>query len=203
MRDLIGCLALACGLALAIPARAEEIASAYSDLDLDTTCTRFAAAPEGEGDWANFACAGFKGHPVLVFTGDLRQSVIYGFPPSGDLAPAWESFSGFNSTGPRIEWRVSRTGDVEIPFATIHRWFVSDPDDEEDKIEVLVVEKVAHPGTADGCAVGYVVASGNPDANENARTIADQTARDFECGADQPTLIPGAVPVPDFVRESR
>lgn len=186
-------------LASVSPAQA-QIVSAYSDVDTEKTCTRFAGSEEGEGDWANFVCDGYRGYPVFLYYSDMRESLFYGHTPGGDLAPAWESFSGFNSTGPKIEWRIGRFGDHDLPFATIHRWFVSDPDDPDRKVEVLVVEKVGQPYERDGCAIAYVVASGNPGANEKARRYADELAYGFACGADQPAIDTGSVPVPEFMR---
>lgn len=189
------------GAMLWTAAAAGEVSSAYSDLVADRDCTTFAAAdPDEGGDWANLVCNGYRGYPVFIYYGDARESLFYGFPPAGDLAPVWESFDAFNSTGPKIEWRLETDGNGAVPFATIHRWFVSDPDDTSENIEVLVVEKVGQPHERDGCAVGYVVATGNPDANEKARRIADLQAREFACGADQPVIDQGSVPVPPFNR---
>lgn len=190
-------------LALAGRAGAQQVTSAYSEI-ADATCTTYAAPGAGEegGDWANLVCDGHRGYPVFIFYADARESVFYGFPPAGDLAPSWESFSAFNSTGPRIEWRIETVDGRAIPFATIHRWFVSDPEDADAKTEVLVVAKVGQPSAREGCAVGYVVATGNPGANEKARLVADGQVRDFVCGADQPTILEGSVPVPEFTREA-
>ena len=196
-------LATLFGTVLALPAAAARISSAYTDLDVGKVCTKYAAPKPGEeGDWANFVCAGYKGYPVFLFYGDLRESLFYGFPPTVDPAPRWESFSGFNRSGPRIEWRLETNGDTTIPFATIHRWFVSDSEDATRETEVLVVEKVGQPDKREGCAVGYVVATGNPRANEQARKIADQNARTFRCGTSQPAEISGGVPMPAHTRFS-
>jgi hypothetical protein len=114
----------------------------------------------------------------------------------------WESFSAFNGTGPKIEWRIEKDGQKAIPFAVIHRWFVSDdPDEPERKTEVLAIEKVGQIGVGEGCTVGLVVATGNPKANETARRIADEQARQFACGADERVLVSGDVPMPDFDRQ--
>ena len=182
----------------AAKAGAQEIASAYTDLDAERDCSVFAAAGEDDGDWANMICPGYRGYPVVIYYSDLRESIFYGFPPDGDLAPAWESFGAFNAAGPRIEWRIEKEGGRETPFATIHRWFVSKPEG-EGNIEVLVVEKVGQIHGREGCAVGYVVATGNPDANDRARRIADEQARGFTCG-DAPVVEAGSVPAPDIVR---
>ncbi len=182
----------------AVAARAETIESVYTDLDIDRDCAMISTAEEG-GDAADYVCSGYYGFPVLLFYADLRESVFYGFPPEGTLA--WESFDAFNSTGPKIEWRIAVNGDRKLPFAAIHRWFVNDvPEEPEKKTEVLVVEKVGQPDERQGCAVGYVVATGNPKANETARRIADEQVRDFSCGADEPAIVGGAVQLPSFTR---
>jgi hypothetical protein len=180
-------------------AAAGEISSAYTDIDAENDCTTFASATEGEGDWANLVCSGYRGYPVLIYSADLRESVFYGFPPGGDLAPAWESFSAFNSTGARIEWRIDTDNGRSVPFAAIHRWFVSaDPENPDKQIEVLVVEKVGQMHERDGCAVGLVLATGKPEANEAARKLADERARNFTCGVDKRVIV--GDPMPDFSR---
>lgn len=194
MRRLSGVVVSAAMACLCASANADVISSEYTKLDIERDCTAFSAAVEGDGDWANLTCNGFRGYPVLIYYSDLRESLHYGFPPSGDLAPRWESFGGFNSTGETIEWRLEETEHGRKPFATIHRWTVSDTAS-DGEIQVLVVEKVAQPG-GDGCVVGYVVASGNGEANQQARDIADQEARLFACGADTPLVRQGTVDLP-------
>lgn len=94
-------------LLAAFPAWGENI-SAYSDHVVEKNCTQFDVAEVGNGDWANFVCDGYRGYPVFLYYSDLRESLFYGHPPGGDLAPVWESFSAFNSTGQKIEWRIAR-----------------------------------------------------------------------------------------------
>jgi hypothetical protein len=193
-------LCLAALFGLAGTASAAEITSTYTELDTERDCSIFASAGEEDGDWANMVCAGYRGYPVVIYYSDLRESVFYGFPPDGDLAPAWESFLAFNRTGPTVEWRIEREATHERPFATIHRWFVSDIDFPDEEVEVLVVQKVGQIHGREGCVVGYVMATGNPDANEKARRIADTQAREFACGADQPAVDSGDVPLPPVAR---
>ncbi|WP_367717086.1 hypothetical protein AB2N04_03540 [Nitratireductor sp. GISD-1A_MAKvit] len=181
--------------ALAGAAYAVEIKSAYTKIETDKNCAVFSAPQEDDpGDWLNLVCSGWRGYPVIVHYGDARESVFYGFPPEGELE--WESFSGFNSTGPTVEWRIMSDGDRKWPFATIHRWFVDDGEGDGDNIEVLVVEKVGQVSAREGCVVGYVVATGNENANEKARRIADGQAFDFACGADQPVVDAGDLMLP-------
>lgn len=180
------------------PVLAGPPSSAYTDLDIDRDCTVFAMAEEGEGEWANLVCNGYRGYPVFLYSGDLRETAFYGFTHTGDLQPAWESFSAFNSVGPKIEWRLETIGDRSVPFATIHRRTVTQDDQPSGKLEVLVVSKVGQVGTRDGCVVGLVLATGHPEANETAPTIADERARDFACGSEKPVSM--GEPMPAFRR---
>lgn len=178
------------------PALGGEISSAYTEIDTQKSCSVFSSNEEG-GEFANLACSGWNGYPVLIYSGDLRESLFYGFPPAGH--PPWESFSAFNTAGPRIEWRIETDGSRAVPFATIHRRFVNaDPDNPERRTEVLVVSKVGAVDQRDGCVVGLVLATGNPGANEGARKLADDRARAFVCGLDQRSVV--GEPMPDFTR---
>lgn len=184
-------------LPFALPATAADMSSEYTDLDAQKHCVGYAAT-DGEGDWAKLACAGYRGYPVLIDYDDGRESVFYGFPRQGENEPAWESFNGFNSSGPKIEWRLEKRGDNLVPVATIHRRSVSDPENPGKNLEVLVVAKVGQPIERDGCTIGLVLASGNPKANETARKIADEQAATFACGADERVVV--GEPLPEFSR---
>lgn len=173
-------------------AQAGDISSAYTDLDWKKDCVIYAQAEEGDGDWASLACSGYRGYSVLVAYDDARKSLFYGFP-SSDMTTVWESFVGFNSAGPRLEWRIETIGDRAVPFAVIHRRSISNPDDENKPTEVLVVAKVSQPEKYEGCTVGLVLATGNPAANDEARKLADEKARTFACGKDMRVVI-GDVP---------
>ncbi len=142
MRALLIPIAL---VALGHAARASDISSAYTDLDAKKDCVTYAQSGESDGDWADLACAGYRGYPVLIAYDDARESLFYGFPP-GDMTPVWESFSGFNSAGPKVEWRIETNGDVAVPFAAIHRRSVSNAEDPDKPAEVLVVAKVGQDG---------------------------------------------------------
>ncbi|RWO41147.1 MAG: hypothetical protein EOS12_23790 [Mesorhizobium sp.] len=174
-------------------AQADGISSAYTDLDSKKDCVTYAQAEEGDGDWADLACSGYRGYPVLIAYDDARESLFYGFPPGGDMTTVWESFSGFNSSGAKIEWRIETTGDKAVPYAAIHRRSISNPEDDKKPTEVLLVAKVGQMDARDGCTVGLVLATGNPTANDQARKLADDKARTFACGKDRRTVI-GKVP---------
>ncbi|KFB08582.1 hypothetical protein [Nitratireductor basaltis] len=190
-RILAGLLATA---AFSSTSSAQEFSSVYTDLDAEQNCVVYDQAPDGEGDWSQLLCEGYKGYPVFLSYSDARESVFYGIPPEGEDQPVWESFTPFNSVGKKVEWRLMSYGGKTIPLATIHRWTVVSDLDEE--MEVLVVEKVGQPQAREGCAVGYVAATGNENANEAARRIADNQVFDFACGADQPVVEFGEIPVP-------
>lgn len=174
-------------------ASAGEVSSAYTDLVAGKDCLTYAEAGENDGDWAEIACTGYLGYPVLLSYGDARESVFFGFPPE-DMTATWESFSGFNSSSTKVEWRVEKTGNVSTPFAAILRRSVSiSGEDAEKQVDVLLVAKVAQMEGREGCAVALVAASGNPNANEEARKIADEKARSFACGKDKRVTV-GDVP---------
>lgn len=191
MRAILIPLALL--VTLCQPAHAGAISSAYTDLDWEKDCVTYAQAAQGDGDWADLACSGYRGYPVLVAYDDARESLFYGFPPSGDMVAVWESFTGLNSSAGKIEWRVETDRDKAVPFAVIHRRSISDPEDENKSTEVLLVAKVGQMDARDGCTVGLVLATGNPQANDQARKLADEKARTFACGKDKHTVV-GKVP---------
>jgi hypothetical protein len=176
-----------------LSAHADGISSVYTDLDPTKDCVTYAQAEEGDGDWADLACAGYRGYPVLIAYDDARESLFYGFPPGGDMTSVWESFSGFNSSAPRVEWRIETKGDKTVPFAVIHRRSVSSSDGEDKQTQILLVAKVGQMASRDGCTVGLVLATGNPQANDQARKLADDKARAFACGKDRRIVI-GNVP---------
>ena len=168
---------------------AGEISSEYTDLVAKRDCTTYYASPDGEPS-RDMACSGYRGYPVLLSHGDLRESVFFGFPPAGSLP--WESFPAWNYAGSKIEWRVDTDGDRRIPFAAILRWSVStDPARPKKVTQVLVISKVAQMQDRNGCVIGLVMASGNPAANGEARRIADEKAKTFACGTDKPDPLLG------------
>lgn len=179
MRPITTVLAL---LALAGPASANE--SVYTERDLDR-CETIAETDEGPS--VTLKCAGLRDLPVYFKEGDLRQAQGYGPVGKAWLDEAFESFGTFNHSNARIEWRLDGKG---TPFATIVRWFVSDPETVSDKEtrygQVLVVATVATAENPVSCVVGYVDALANKDANTLARQVADDEAHDFACGLAEP-----------------
>ncbi|MEM1377558.1 MAG: hypothetical protein AAGG69_09230 [Pseudomonadota bacterium] len=170
-----------------VNAHAQSITSEYTKLDVGPACTQFEADEIG----ASFTCPGFKSYGVLFSEYDLRTSIFYGYVGEWYAEGAWESFPTFNSVGDTIEWRVHDG----IPRATIFRWFVEHMDPETGapsdatRGQVLVISKVAQPGSGDGCVMAYVDARANSDANVMARDAADRLLSTFRCRVDEPQYI--------------
>jgi hypothetical protein len=158
--------------------------SAYTDRDLDR-CETIAETDEGPS--ITMKCAGYRENPVYFKEGDLRQSQSYGPIDKAYLEEAFESFGPFNHSNARIEWRLSADA---TPFATIVRWFVSDPEttgaDDARYGQVLVISTIATEEDPTSCVVGYVDALSNKNANEIARKVADDEAQGFACGVNEP-----------------
>lgn len=170
--------ALAALLAGAGGAAAQQLDSAYTDVNLDA-CSVITSDDFG----STWACPGHKGIPVMIAEGDLRFFVSYGLKSTEERA-ASQTPPPFNYLGPRIEWRLSNAEGGWKPFATILRYFTQrDPDEREG--QVLVVTKLEMGAT---CHVAYIDALANPDANSIARDAADELAPDFDCD-DEPEIV--------------
>ena len=160
------------------PATAQQIDSAYTDVDLDA-CSILHSDDFG----TRWACPGYKGIPVMIAEGDLRFFVSYGFGAPDERA-ASQTLPPFNYLGPKIEWRLSNAEGRWKPFATILR-FYTDGEPDADEGQILVVTRLEEGAT---CHVAYVDARANADANELAREAADDMAPDFDC-ADEPEQV--------------
>ena len=149
---------------------------------------------EGPGrveDSPTRVCRGRATFVVLVRKDAKRETVSVGLNrvEAAKEPAAQTSFGPFNSALPMIEWRSA--GDN--PFAMIQRWRIADVVDQTisngggpDAKPLLVVSRLPPGGV---CAVAYVDAEANPNADELARQAADQTARDFKCGADKAQVL--------------
>lgn len=154
--------------------------SAYTKLDLDKC--RIIARYEAGATWQ---CGGYNRIPVFVSEGDLRMSVHFG--AAGRNGDYWQSFTAFNRVHHTLEWRVDQqAGGVNIPYATILRWFVSRIDGNGPERQVLVVSRLEG---SHSCHIAYIDANANKNANELARRAADQFARTFRCSSDRPRWV--------------
>ncbi len=164
-------------LAITMPASAGEISSVYTSLDLNK-CELMESRPN-EGGWAAWDCNGHKGMRVRVARSDERYYVSYG-PRAEKQTAADQTLAPFNNIYETLEWRVERKGSEWAPFATILRYAWDSSDGRRG--EMLVVAKL---GAADACQVAHIAANGNPNANKQARRIADTRARTFNCNETQ------------------
>jgi hypothetical protein len=181
MKGLSGGLLVAASAVAAIvcapAAKADEISSVYTSLDLKACADVTPAEAKEYG--TVWRCKGYDGIDVRVAEGDLRIFVSYG-PKAETQAAANETLPQFNNIDDTLEWRVAKEGGSWQPFATILRfpWSVDDKQG-----ATLVVTKLEKD---DACHLAYVEASGNPNANEQARAIADRDARGFACKGSRP-----------------
>ncbi len=174
-------LSLLCLLPTA--AAADEIASAYSRFDLKD-CEQV-EKPDGfvfEGSWR---CKGYGEAGFLVSGADSRNFVAFG-PGGGNNCAYSKTFRPLNTALSPIEWRL-RDGK---PFAAIERWSVAG--DGGKSVTWLVVSALRDN---DSCHVHYVAGS-YPNANDEARRIADERAEKFDCESDVPTFSTAIGPPP-------
>jgi hypothetical protein len=158
--------------------------SAYTDFNPadKKACADLTPAPvEGQpNEGVAYECKGYGKYVVSFAEGDLRSFVSFG-KETGDHCARQQTFSGFNSVGNKIEWRLK---DGE-PIATIFRWSVSyDSEDSSKQKSWLVVTKLED---GNSCHMGYVE-GGFPKANEKARWLADTAAEAFVCAKGIPVF---------------
>lgn len=154
------------------------VVSAHSTT-LATNCWPIDGSKEA-ADNATRVCRGKANWVVLVNKDDGRETVSVGHNrvEAAKEPAAQASFGPFKVALPSIEWRTAGNN----PFAIIQRWRTADSDTKP----MLVVTKLP-PGAV--CPVAYVDAAANPNADDLARQAADQIARDFKCGTDQPKVL--------------
>jgi hypothetical protein len=171
---------------LATPAAAQSIEYVYTKFDAKKCKHTKGRDVEDYGSWL---CAGYKNLPVRLSAGDQRMYVTFG-PRTKDNIAGTETFPGFNDVYEgTVEWRIEKRADGKArPFATILRWNLVTAEDQEKATgpikpsgRVLVVTRLGPGGT---CHVGYVDGR-SKDANEQARKLADERARNFKCGKDK------------------
>lgn len=188
MRRTIAALPVIAALA-ASPASAQEIFSVYTKFDADKTCKH--TKGRDVEDYGSWRCPGYGGLIVFLTAGDQRMQVSFGTSAkkAAEEIAAEETFPGFNSVYEgTVEWRVETLPNGKTrPFATILRWnLITEADvnrgDNKATGRTLVVTRL-NPGGV--CHVGYVDAR-TPGANETARKLADEKARSFKCGKDDP-----------------
>ncbi len=139
-----------------------------------------------KGDSSSRVCPGAADLSVVISEGDLRETVSAGLSAAAaaNEPAAKTSFGPFNSTTPTIEWRAAPG---KPPYAMIQRWYIADINDEDKtgrpRTKALLVVTRLPPDAV--CHVAYIDAAANPDANELARKVADETAASFDCAKDK------------------
>ena len=177
-------LALVLMAAGAAPAASQSVSRVYTKFDSKQCKHTRGRAVEDYGSWR---CAGYAGIDVVLSAGDQRMRVSFG-RKTNDEPAASQTFPAFNNVYEgTVEWRLETLANGKTrPFATILRWNVrQDPDERISSGRVLVVTRL---GAGKVCHVGYVDARANPNANELAQQIADQSARTFDCDKDKPVV---------------
>ena len=189
---------LALAIAAAAPAFSAEISSEYTELDARRDCAVVLTGGEGdEGDWGVSVCPGWRGYPVLSGFAFGRLFANYGFPAGEIETLIKDSFGPPHGVSPKIEWRIRTEGEITRPFAVIRRWTIAAFDGAAE-MQVLAVSRVGQPNGSAGCLTGYVMASGNPQANEQARVMADTQAEAFDCASGTPMVLPKGVGLPIY-----
>lgn len=158
------------GLSACEPAAAQEMVSTYTRHDYEK-CRR---SPAGN-DMAETTCVGAAGIKV-VWTAEA-DSTSLSFGTRGIGESLFEAFEFFE-VGNTIEWRGPKGG---RPLIAIVRYRGGKSIDKLDASR-LVVHRIGADGLS--CIVGSVDAR-KPDANAQARKLADTHARDFRCGQDK------------------
>ena len=172
MKTLVTAQMLGITLLFAHPAHATDVDSLYTSLDVRDCKTL--ELQEDEGGSYRGRCPGTAGYRLELIEGDLRQTLTV-IDPKGRAFPLdlWSTVSGaFSLLGSKAEWRVRRSGGRTMPIALLVRYNANeDPERPEKSTSYLVVSKI----TPDAICVTDVVAP-QPNANEQARVLADQAA---------------------------
>lgn len=168
-------------------AGAQSLGSSYTST-APKDCRQIGKPGELDGSTTR-VCPGRNGLLVLVAEDDLREVVSVGrnrkLAAEEPAAKVW--FGPFNSSETTVEWRASGAK----PFAIIQRWHIADGTDLDKQgrpnTKAMLLVTRLPPGPV--CHVAYVDAVANPNANELARTAADEAARGFRCGKDEVKII--------------
>jgi len=147
---------------------AAPLSSVYTPLEFGK-CKVVSRNPEGDGSAVDL-CPGVAGYALVLEEGDLRQNLQVIFPNRKKYSLELWTFisSGFSSTGPRAEWRMSG----KVPKALIVRFNASENSEDSSKItSYLAVAKI---GSSGACLVAKI----QPGVNMNleARRISDRAS---------------------------
>lgn len=167
-RLAVSALALAC---LGGAAQAQAMASTYTRHAYDT-CAK--AKPDEDGVSVRH-CAGQGGVAVVWTAGDDSSAVGFGAKPADETVID----ASFFEAGTAIEWRGPKGGKAQ---AAILRYKTGQRIGKLDGSRLVVYRLGADSAS---CIIGSIDGR-KPDANAQARKLADETAAGFRCGQDQP-----------------
>ena len=162
---------------LPVAAQAGEVTSTYLKFDIEKTCKQIEPGDEYvyAGTWK---CPGQLGVDILYSSADERDYVGFG-KQAAQTCAFKKTFNRFNTALSPVELRL-RDGK---PIAAIERWRVV-TDDDGNAVTWLVVTALKG---GEACPVHYVAGS-YPNANEQARSAADDLAPGFNCETDVPAF---------------
>lgn len=115
-------------------------------------------------------CRGTAGYTLILSEGDLRQNITVITPQRKEHSlELWSVVSsGFSSVGPKVEWRINKSG----PVALILRYNANEDATQPNKLlSYLVVTKIT---PTEICVTDKILPS--PTANEDARRAADASS---------------------------
>jgi len=145
---------------------AASLSSLYTPLEFGK-CKAISRNPDGDGSAVDL-CPGVAGYALQLEEGDLRQNLQVIVPGGKKYSLELWTFvsSGFSSTGPRAEWRMSG----KVPKALIVRYNASEnPENSSEITSYLAVAKISSSGA---CLVAKIQPSAN--MNLEARRISDR-----------------------------
>ena len=171
-------------------AQAQQVFSAYTSFDADKTCKHTKGrAAEDYGSWV---CPGHAGLIVRLSAGDQRMQVSFGRNPraAANEVAASQTLSGVQQRlqrhGRMADGETAERQDASVrdhpALDHTHRCGRRARRRQDRTGQTFVVTRL-NPGGV--CHVGYVDAR-SPGANEAARKLADDKARTFKCGVDDP-----------------
>jgi hypothetical protein len=160
---------------LSVPAFAAVFDSAYSRFDFE----RCVVAPSPEPGVIDVRICHGRNDIDVVWTSEPDSSDIgFGATPkyeSLDLGP-------FHEASNTIEWRLRTRRGATAPFAAIVRYDLGDRIGHLDRHRLIVYRL---DGNRTSCVIGMIDAA-RPNANGEARQMADRWGPSFVCGVSAP-----------------
>lgn len=122
-------------------------------------------------------CGSAAGYTVHLVDYDLRQRLV--LIDNGQEIDVDPDVLNFSWLGPMLEFRGHRTASGFDPYAVIVRVHLDDGTGTGREVQRLLVTAL---DDGQSCELGWIDAAGNPDHNQDARSLAD-TARQEGCPA--------------------